>query len=46
MAHYPDLKNQHVFITGGGPGIGAAVVGAFVDQGARVGFVDLNEQAS
>jgi NAD(P)-dependent dehydrogenase (short-subunit alcohol dehydrogenase family) len=46
MAHYPDLRNQHVFITGGGSGIGAAVVGAFVDQGARVSFVDLNEQAS
>jgi NAD(P)-dependent dehydrogenase (short-subunit alcohol dehydrogenase family) len=43
---YPSLRDQAVFITGGGGGIGAAMVTAFVQQGARVAFVDVAEAAS
>jgi len=38
-AHYPDLKDASVFITGGGSGIGAALTSAFLAQGAKVAFV-------
>lgn len=38
---YPSLKNKVVFITGGASGIGAALVEAFCQQGARVAFVDI-----
>ncbi|MDH5205695.1 MAG: SDR family oxidoreductase, partial [Hylemonella sp.] len=41
LAHYPSLKNRRVFITGGGTGIGEALVSAFAEQGARVAFVDI-----
>ncbi len=34
-----------VFISGGASGIGEAMVTAFAAQGARVGFVDLDEEA-
>ena len=40
LAHYPSLQGQRVFITGGGTGIGAAMVEAFAEQGAQVAFVD------
>ncbi len=43
---YPSLRNQSVFVTGGGSGIGAAMVAAFAQQGARVAFVDVAEDAS
>lgn len=43
---YPSLRDRTVFITGGATGIGAAIVGAFVEQGARVAFVDVAEEAS
>jgi NAD(P)-dependent dehydrogenase (short-subunit alcohol dehydrogenase family) len=43
---FPSLKNQSVFVTGGGSGIGAAIVSAFAQQGARVAFVDVAEEAS
>ena len=42
---YPSLDGQPVFITGGATGIGAALVSAFAEQGARVAFVDIEEQA-
>lgn len=42
MAHYPSLKNKAVLITGGGDGIGAAMVMAFAKQDADVYFVDIN----
>lgn len=45
-AIYPDLAEKTVFITGGGSGIGAALVEGFVAQGARVGFVDIAEEPS
>ncbi|WP_347557696.1 SDR family oxidoreductase [Robbsia sp. KACC 23696] len=44
-ATYPSLKDRSVFISGGATGIGATLVSAFVAQGARVGFVDLDKAA-
>ena len=41
LAMYPSLRGQRVFVTGGGSGIGAAIVSAFCEQGAQVAFVDL-----
>ena len=40
---YKDLKDQSVFITGGNSGIGAAFTEAFLAQGAKVGFVTLDD---
>lgn len=45
-AQFHDLKDRAVLITGGGSGIGAALVEGFVDQGARVAFVDIDERVS
>jgi NAD(P)-dependent dehydrogenase (short-subunit alcohol dehydrogenase family) len=39
---YTDLKDAAIFITGGGSGIGAAFVEAFIKQGAKVAFVSLD----
>jgi D-xylose 1-dehydrogenase len=41
FATYPSLKGRSVFITGGGSGIGAALVRRFAAQGSRVAFVDI-----
>jgi NAD(P)-dependent dehydrogenase (short-subunit alcohol dehydrogenase family) len=46
FAIYPSLKGRSVFITGGGSGIGAAIVGHFCAQRARVAFVDIDDAAS
>jgi D-xylose 1-dehydrogenase len=43
FARYPSLRDKTVFITGGGSGIGAAIVENFVDQGSRVAFVDIED---
>jgi NAD(P)-dependent dehydrogenase (short-subunit alcohol dehydrogenase family) len=43
---FPSLRNKRVFITGGGTGIGAAMVRAFAEQGAAVAFVDIARDAS
>ena len=45
-ASYPSLQGRRVFITGGGSGIGEALVAAFVEQGALVAFVDIARNAS
>ena len=45
-ATFPSLKEAVVFITGGASGIGACMVRGFARQGARVGFVDLCDDAS
>ena len=46
QTRYPSLKNKTVFITGGATGIGAAMVKAFSEQGAKVAFVDLAGDAA
>jgi NAD(P)-dependent dehydrogenase (short-subunit alcohol dehydrogenase family) len=43
-ATYPDLADKRVVITGGGSGIGAELVRAFVGQGARVYFLDIADK--
>ena len=43
---YAGLRGAAVFVTGGGSGIGAAIVRAFVGQGSRVSFVDNDERAA
>jgi NAD(P)-dependent dehydrogenase (short-subunit alcohol dehydrogenase family) len=45
-ARYLTLKGKHVFITGGGSGIGKSLVEHFAHQGAKVSFVDINEKAA
>jgi len=45
FATYPSLRNETVIVTGGASGIGASIVEHFAAQGARVGFVDLDEAA-
>lgn len=42
-AVYPDLKDRVVIVTGGAGGIGEAVTRAFVAQGCRVGFLDIDQ---
>ena len=46
LSVYPSLKGRSVFVTGGGSGIGAAIVTAFAQQGARVAFIDVAADAS
>jgi NAD(P)-dependent dehydrogenase (short-subunit alcohol dehydrogenase family) len=45
FATYPSLNNCPVVISGGASGIGEAMVRAFAEQGAKVGFVDIAEEA-
>lgn len=45
-AVYPSLQNKTVFISGGATGIGAELVRAFSKQGARIGFVDIDEASA
>ncbi|MAM25962.1 MAG: 3-oxoacyl-ACP reductase [Rhodobacteraceae bacterium] len=43
LATFHDLDGQSVFITGGGSGIGAALTEGFLQQGARVAFVQRSD---
>ncbi len=45
-AQFPSLRGMRVFITGGGSGLGAAMVEAFAEQGAQVAFVDFAQPDS
>jgi NAD(P)-dependent dehydrogenase (short-subunit alcohol dehydrogenase family) len=45
-AIYPSLAGKRVLVTGGGSGIGAAIVEAFVRQRAQVWFLDILEAES
>lgn len=45
-AIYPDLKDRVVLVTGGGSGIGEAIVRQFAAQGARVAFIDIAAEPS
>jgi D-xylose 1-dehydrogenase len=46
FASYPSLRDRIVFVSGGGSGIGASIVEHFAAEGAKVGFVDVDEAAS
>ncbi len=45
-AIYPGLEGRSVFVTGGGSGIGTAIVEAFAEQKSQVAFCDIDETAS
>ena len=40
---FHDLEGQHVFITGGGSGIGASLTEGFLRQGAKVSFIQRSD---
>lgn len=43
FARYPSLAGRTVLVSGGATGIGAAFVSHFARQGARVGFLDIDD---
>ncbi len=45
-ASYPSLRNRAVLVTGGASGIGASIVQHFSRQGARVAFLDVQDEAA
>ena len=45
FTRYGSLKGRTVIITGGASGIGASFVRAFVENGAKVAFLDLQREA-
>lgn len=45
-ASYPSLNGRRIFITGGATGIGGSMTEEFCRQGARVGFIDIDEDGA
>lgn len=45
-ATFHDLKGKSVFITGGGSGIGASLTEGFLEQGAKVAFVQRSDASA
>ena len=45
-AIYPSLRDRVAFISGGSTGLGSEFVAALAAQGARVGFVDIDDTAA
>ncbi len=46
FAIFPSLQDKTVLVTGGAQGIGSEIVRAFANQGAKVGFIDLDSEGS
>ena len=46
FATYPSLQGRAVLITGGASGIGESLVCHFARQGARVAFLDIQDEAA
>ncbi len=46
IATFPDLKDASVVVTGGATGIGAALTEGFLNQGAKVAFLDIAESGA
>ena len=46
FAVYPSLRDRAVVVTGGASGIGEQIVEHFVAQGARVAFLDIQDEAA
>jgi len=45
-ATYPSLNDRVVLVTGGAMGIGEAIVREFARQGAKIGFLDIADEAA
>ncbi|KRB49890.1 3-oxoacyl-ACP reductase [Rhizobium sp. Root708] len=43
---FPEFRDRSVLVSGGGSGIGAAIVEGFAKQGAKVSFIDIAEDES
>src|SRR5271165_1410304 len=46
FATYPSLRDRAVVVTGGASGIGEEIVEHFARQGARVSFLDIQDDAA
>ena len=46
FATYPSLKDRVAIVTGGASGIGESIVTHLAEQGAKVGFIDFNADAT
>jgi len=46
FANYPSLKGRVAIVTGGASGIGESIVTHLAEQGAKVGFIDFDKDAT